>query len=469
MKEKGFPTNFLWGGATAAHQYEGGYNEGGKGLSTADVATLGTLKKARRFTKTIEQGEYYPNQVATDFYHHYKEDIALFAEMGFKCYRMSIAWTRIYPNGIEEEPNQEGLEFYDRVFDELLKYDIQPIVTMTHYEWPLYLVNELGSFKNRICVDLFYKYAKTILDRYHNKVKYWLTFNEINDSLIVPMFAIGMENPSDQELYQGIHNQLVGSAKAVAYAHENYPDVKVGMMYGGVFSYPQTCSPDDVMACEKDMDRFLYWPNVMCRGYYDNKAKKLWEQLGVKIEMGDGDEDILMKGKVDFIGYSYYMTLCTSAKERIGMNAEKTALVSAANPYLKSTDWNMPIDPVGLRYTLNMFYDRYQLPLMVVENGLGHTDILEEGNVIHDDYRINYLRDHIIEMRKALCEDGIPLIGYTPWGCIDIIAASTGEMKKRYGFIYVDRDDEGNGTLNRYRKDSFYWYKKVIESNGEVL
>lgn len=464
-----FPKNFLWGGATAANQYEGGWDADGKGPSVADVQTAGSVNTKRRITRTVEPGVYYPNHNATDFYHHYKEDIALFAEMGFNCYRMSIAWTRIFPTGMEDEPNEAGLKFYDDVFDECLKHGIQPVVTMTHYEHPLYIANELGGWKNREVIGLFFKYAKTILDRYHDKVKLWMTFNEINCAQLMTWNSLAMMDCTEQERYQGMHNEFVASAMAVQYAHEHYPDVKVGMMYAGIFSYPHTCHPEDIMACEKDMDKHLYFSDIMCRGYYDAKARKAWERLGLNLDITPEDEAILKAGKVDFIGYSYYMTMCSSREKAVGMNMVGSAVDSAKNEYLTMTDWLMPIDPVGLRYTMNMLYDRYQLPLMIVENGLGAVDTVEPDGSVHDSYRIDYLRRHIEEMKKGVEIDGIPLMGYTPWGCIDIISAGTGEMKKRYGFIYVDADDEGHGTFARSKKDSFYWYKKVIASNGEDL
>lgn len=463
------PNGFLWGGATAANQCEGGWNEDGKGPSTADIATVGSIDKARVYTSKIEDDLYYPNHEAVDFFHRYKEDIALMAEMGYKCYRMSIAWTRIFPTGLEEFPNEAGLQFYDNVFDELIKYGIEPIVTMCHYEMPLYLMENYNGWKSRKLVNLFEKYAKTILDRYNSKVKYWLTFNEINSAILSSIFSLGIRDASIQETYQASHHQFLASAKAVKYAHDNYPGVKVGMMYGGIFSYPHTCKPEDVMACEKDMDRYLYFPNTMCRGYYDRKAKSFWKNNGIKIDMNEEDEQILLDGKVDFIAFSYYMTMCSSASIEVKMNLVGSSIDGAENPYLSKTDWDLSIDPLGLRYALNILYDRYQLPLMIVENGLGAIDEIDNNMEIHDLYRIDYLKKHIIEMKKAVLEDGIPLLAYTTWGTTDIIAAGTGEMKKRYGQIYVDRDDEGNGTLNRYKKESFYWYKKVIESNGEYL
>ncbi len=464
-----FPKNFMWGGATAANQYEGGWDAGGKGPSIADVITAGSVSSNRQNTRTVQPDVYYPSHNATDFYHHYKEDIALFAEMGFNAYRFSIAWTRIFPNGIEDEPNQEGLAFYDAVFDELEKYNIQPIVTITHYEHPLYIANEMGGWKNRDVVELYFKYAKVLLDRYHSRVKYWMTFNEINCAMLMPWNGIAMASCTEEERYQAMHNEFVASAMVVDYAHQHYPGVQVGMMYAGIFSYPHTCHPEDIMACEKDMDKHLYFSDVMCRGYYDAKARQTWKNLGFELKMEPGDEEILKKGKVDFIGFSYYMTMCSSRAIPVQMDMVGSAVEGAKNEYLTMTDWKMPVDPVGLRYALNLLYDRYQLPLIIVENGLGAYDTVEPDGSIHDDYRIDYLRRHIQEMKKAVEIDGIPLLGYTPWGCIDIISAGTGEMSKRYGFIYVDLDDKGQGSFARSRKDSFAWYKKVIATNGEDL
>ncbi len=464
-----FQEGFLWGGATAANQCEGGWQENGKGISTADVGTAGTVEKPRRYTEGIEAGEYYPSHDAIDFYHHYKEDIALFAEMGFKCYRMSIAWTRIFPNGVEEEPNEEGLVFYDAVFDELAKYNIQPLVTISHYEMPYYLVEKYGGWRSREVIGFFDRYAKVLLDRYHDRVKLWLTFNEINCAVLLPFITIGVQNPTKQEVYQAAHHQFVASAKTVAYAHEKYPDLKVGMMLGGFFSYPHTCHPDDVMACVTEMDEHMYFSDVMCRGTYNAKARRMWEKEGITIDMQEEDLQILKQGTVDFIGFSYYMTLCSSRLKKMGRSTIGSAFDAVKNDYLEETPWHMPIDPVGLRYALNFLYDRYEIPLFIVENGLGSVDQLEDNGTIHDNYRIDYLRSHIDEVGKAISEDGVPVMGYTAWGCIDLVSAGTGEMKKRYGFIYVDRENDGSGTFDRKRKDSFYWYKKVIDSNGEDL
>ena len=464
-----FPKNFLWGGATAANQCEGAYLTDGKGLNTTDVLTAGSASKERVNTMTIKDELYYPSHNAVDHYGHYKEDIALFAEMGFKVYRLSINWARIFPNGDDEYPNEAGLQHYDDVFDECRKYGIEPLVTMSHYETPLGL-GKFGSWTNRKAVDCFCKYSDTILKRYKEKVKYWLTFNEINCMSLLPWAAGGVANDADEKARMiAAYHQLLASAKTVKNAHKINSEMKIGMMFAGIFSYPATCDPEDIFGDQQYMHKMLFYADVMCRGYYPNYKKKELERMGIELPILANDEQDLLDGKVDFLSYSYYMTL-VAGKNSLDPNVT-TGMIDTGykNPYLQETPWRMPIDPKGLRYTLNMFYDRYQIPLMIVENGLGAYDKLEEDGSIHDDYRIDYLRRHIKEMKDAVELDGIPLMGYTSWGPLDIVSAGTGEMSKRYGYIYVDVDDDGKGTFKRYRKDSFYWYKDVIASNGEKL
>ena len=464
-----FSKNFLWGGATAANQCEGAYLTDGKGLSTADVMTAGDAKTERQITDGVMEGKNYPSHTAIDHYGRFKEDIALFAEMGFKTYRMSINWTRIFPNGDEEEPNEAGLKHYDEVFDECRKYGIEPLVTISHYETPLGL-QKYGSWENRKVVDCYVRYCETIFKRYKGKVKYWLTFNEINSMSMSPWMAGGIRlDASEQTRMSAAYHQFLASAKAVLLAHEIDPENKVGMMYGGLFAYPNSCDPKDIQATDEFMKQMLFYPDVQCRGYYPAYKLKEFERKGIVLPKQEGDDELLLKGKVDFLSYSYYFTLVCGQKTT-GIDLACGSLVTGyTNPYLPATPWGWTIDPMGLRYSLNLFYDRYQIPLMVVENGLGAYDKVEEDGTIHDPYRIEYLREHIKEMKKAVEIDGVDLMGYTSWGCIDIVSAGTGEMKKRYGFIYVDTDDEGKGTYARSRKDSFYWYKKVIASNGEDL
>lgn len=472
------PNTFLWGGAVAAHQVEGGWNEGGKGISIVDVLTAGSHGVDRIITDGIQDGYYYPNHDAVDFYHRYKEDIKLFAEMGFKCFRTSIAWTRIFPKGDEETPNEEGLQFYDDLFDELLKYGIQPVVTLSHFEMPYYLVKKYGGWKNRKLIDFFVKYALTVMDRYKHKVKYWMTFNEINNqkNYKYPLFGytcsgvIFTEDENPEEcMYQVVHHELIASAIIVKEGHKINPDFQIGCMIACVPLYPYSCHPEDMMYSALAMhDRYLFG-DVHVRGEYPSYILKEWERKGFSIKQEKDDAEILRQGKVDFVGLSYYMTNAVKANNIVEGNGLDGFPGSVSNPYVQKSDWGWQIDPIGLRYALNLLYERYQKPLFIVENGFGAIDQIDSDGNINDDYRIAYLKAHIEEMKKAVLLDGVDLMGYTPWGCIDCVSFTTGEMEKRYGMIYVDRDNQGNGTLERKRKKSFYWYKKVIASNGEEL
>lgn len=490
-----FPKGFLWGGATAANQYEGGYLEDGKLDSTIDHLTLGSRKTPRRFTEEINPNFVYPSHKASDFYHHYKEDIALMAEMGFKIYRMSINWTRIFPKGDEKTPNQKGLDFYRNVFLELKKYGIEPLVTISHYEMPYHLSKTYDGWYNRKCIDFFLNYCEVIFKEYKGLVKYWLTFNEINSTISGgnAYFSAGVHSAKNKDMstgvipdkeddldaikwktqeknieYNALHHQLVASAKAVILAHSIDENYQVGCMIGGMCQHPLTCHPDDIILTQKARQNIFYFcSDVQVRGKYPFYSKRYFKENNIHIQMYEEDLQVLKEGTVDFYTFSYYSTGCVTAKEDVDKTTGNL-IFGAANPYLETSEWGWQIDPQGLRYFLNEIYARYELPIMVVENGLGQSDVLNEDMTIHDDYRIAYLREHIKAMNEAI-EDGVNLIGYTPWGCIDIVAASTGEMKKRYGFVYVDADDYGNGTFNRYKKDSFYWYKKVIASNGENL
>lgn len=476
---KGFQKDFLWGGAVAAHQVEGGYNKGGKGISIADVMTGGSVSYPRKITDGILKNEYYPNHEAVDFYGHYKEDIKLFAEMGFKCFRTSIGWTRIFPKGDEDAPNEEGLKFYDSLFDELLKYGIEPVVTLSHFEMPYYLVKKYGGWRNRKLIDFFEKYSRIVLERYKNKVKYWMTFNEINNQTDISNPIFGFVNSgvlykegeeAKKVMYQAAHYELVASARAVKAAREINPDFQMGCMIGFVPMYPYSCNPEDVMKTQEKMHERYVFSDVHVRGHYPSYIEKEWERAGYTLDITEEDRGILEQGTVDYIGISYYMSVVVKAQME---NAEEQSdyIFSGfvKNPYVKATDWGWQIDPEGLRYSLNLLYERYEKPIFIVENGFGAMDKIEEDGMIRDNYRIAYLKAHIEEMKKAVVLDGVKVIGYTPWGCLDCVSFTTGEMKKRYGFIYVDKDNEGRGTLNRSRKESFYWYKKVIESNGEKL
>lgn len=472
---KTFKDGFLWGGAVAAHQLEGAYQEGGKGLSIADMMTLGSRDQARELTDEIVPGTYYPNHVGNDFYHHYKEDVKLMAEMGFKAFRTSIAWSRIFPNGDETAPNEAGLAFYDDLFDELLKYGIQPVITLSHFEMPLNLVKKYGCWANRDLITIFARFAHVCFERYHDKVKYWMTFNEINnqtnyesDISVYENSGIKFKAGDDKQklMYQAAHYELVASAQAVQIAHAIDPSLQVGCMLAFCPIYPASSKPEDILFAQRAMDSRLYFGDVHVNGTYPNWLQAYFTEKGYDLDITDRDLEILKKGTVDYVAFSYYMSFTAKYSGHWDYR-EYSDLV--ANPYIKSNDWGWAIDPVGLRYALNWMTTRWHKPLFIVENGLGAYDKLTADKQIHDDYRIDYLRDHLVQMEKAVADDGVDLLGYLPWGCIDLVSASTGEMKKRYGFIYVDEDDYGRGSFKRYPKDSFYWYKKVIASNGANL
>lgn len=472
------PIDFLWGGAVAAHQLEGAWNEDGKGVSVSDVLTGGSTGVLRRITDGVLPGEYYPNHEGIDFYHTFREDIALMSELGFKCFRTSIAWTRIFPNGDDTQPNEAGLRFYDELFDELLKYNIEPVVTLSHFEMPYHLAKHHNGWLSRYTLDCFVRYASTVMERYKGKVKYWMTFNEINNqkNYAYPLFGytcsgviFNNEKNPEECMYQTVHHELVASALTVQNGHDINPDFKIGCMIACVPLYPYSCDPEDMMYSVEAMhDRWLFG-DVHVRGEYPSYALREWERKGYDIKITDEDRAILKKGTVDFIGFSYYMTNAVKAGTVAGGNGLDGFPGSVPNPYVEKSDWGWQIDPIGLRYALNLLYERYQKPLFIVENGFGAIDEINADGEIIDDYRIEYLKAHIKQMKKAVADDGVELMGYTPWGCIDCVSFTTGEMKKRYGFIYVDKDNKGSGTLERKKKKSFNWYKTVIETNGEIL
>ena len=487
-----FPKNFLWGGAVAANQCEGAYLEDGKGLSVPDMLLGGNVNTPRTFLPQIDETAFYPSHESIDFYHHYKEDIALFAEMGWNVFRLSINWGRIYPNGDDAEPNEAGLAFYDSVFDECHKYGMEPLVTLCHYEIPWNIVTKYHGFYNRETIDLFLKYVKTCFERYKNKVKYWLTFNEINIAMMVggglgDLYGLGLMQDEDinsteriplnklkhdpQQTLIGLHNQFVASALAVIEGHKINPDFMIGNMIAHGTMYPLTPNPKDMLFVqEMEHNKNDYCGDVQVRGAYPVWARKMILDMGCDPSFMDNEEDkkILKEGVVDFYTFSYYQTSCVTTKKDVEMTAGNMSY-RAKNPYLKASDWGWQIDPDGLLYTIRVLSDRYPgTPLMIVENGLGAFDKVEEDGSIHDTYRIDYFRPHIQAMQKAL-DEGHNLIGYTTWGPIDLVSAGTGEFAKRYGFIYVNKHDDGSGDFSRSRKDSFFWYKKVIASNGEDI
>ena len=466
---QGFPDGFLWGGATAANQLEGAYDVGGKGLSVQDVMPRGiTAPPAQAPTPDNLKLE------GIDFYHRYARDIALFAEMGFKVFRFSIAWSRIFPLGDENEPNQEGLAFYDRVLDELDKHDIEPLVTISHYETPLHLARHYNGWTDRRLIGFYERYARTLLERYGKRVRYWLTFNEINSVLHEPFMSGGIATPKEhlreQDLYQAVHHELVASAAATRIAHGINPDIRVGCMILAMPTYPLTPDPRDVWAA-KQAERANYaFGDIHVRGEYPGYLLRMLRDKGIELDITEEDRRLLRQHTVDFVSFSYYMSICETAT-RSALSGGGNILGGVVNPTLEASQWGWQIDPLGLRTVLNDYWDRWRKPLFIVENGLGAKDVLvqgTEGPTVEDDYRIDYMNDHLVQVREAIA-DGVQVLGYTSWGCIDLVSASTAQMSKRYGFIYVDRDDDGSGTLERYRKKSFGWYRDLIASNGASL
>lgn len=468
-----FPPDFLWGGAIAANQVEGAFQEDGKGLSVQEV-----LPRGVRYNRTAGPTEDNLKLIAIDFYHKYEEDIRLFAGMGFKCLRLSIAWSRIFPKGDEVEPNEAGLAFYDRVFDTMHHYGIEPVVTLSHYETPLHLAEAYNGWTDRRLIGFFQNYCKTVFDRYKEKVKYWITFNEINSVLVEPFMSGAINTPKSEitqrMLYQAIHHEFVASAKAVQLCHEIISDGKIGAMVLSLPMYPLTSDPDDVIAAMEVNHRYDFFADVQMRGYYPSYALKYFERNKIFLETEESDFEIL-KNTPDFLSFSYYVSACETAGQKSERENKANLITDGVpNPKLKASEWGWQIDPQGLRYTCNKYYDRYQKPLFCVENGLGAVDKLlwdkkKNDYFVEDDYRIDYIRMHLQELEKAINLDGVEMLGYLAWGCIDLVSASTAQMSKRYGFIYVDRNDDGSGTLNRYLKKSYEWYKEVISTNGESI
>ncbi len=478
-----FPKGFMWGGALAANQVEGAWNVDGKGWSVADVATYKPNVDVKDYKANVaissariaeamadKDDTYYPKRRGIDFYHHYKEDLALFAEMGFKVLRVSIAWTRLYPTGEEVEPNEKGVQFYEDLFREMKRLNIEPLVTLHHYEMPLALSLKYNGWTDRRVVELFVRFAKTCFLHYGKYVKYWLTFNEIDSIHRHPFITAGIvpdlcgEKGETACCYQALHHQFVAAAKAALLCHEMIPGAKIGCMLTKLTTYPYTCAPEDVAATQKKNLENMFYSDVQIRGEYPRMIRADLEARGIQIEMEAGDLELLKQGTVDFLAFSYY----NSSAESVDPNAPRTpgnTILGVKNPYLPSSEWGWQVDPVGLRISLIELYDRYRIPLFIVENGIGSRDTVEADGSIHDPYRVDYFRRHFKEMEKAI-DAGVELMGYTSWAPIDLVSASTSQMSKRYGFIYVDEDDLGNGTLKRTRKDSFYWYKKVIATNG---
>ncbi len=464
-----FPAGFFWGGAVAANQCEGAYQSDGKGWSIQDVMPRGIVGP-----RTKEPTPDNLKQLGIDFYHRYERDIALFAEMGFTVFRTSIAWSRIYPNGDNPEPNEAGLAFYDRLFDELARHGITPLVTLSHYETPLALAEKYNGWASRELIGFFERYCRTVFERFGDRVKYWLTFNEINSVLHEPFMSGAIDTPPEElsktDLYQAIHHELVASALATRIAHEIIPDAMVGCMILAMPTYPLTPHPDDVVATMHVNHSNYAFGDIHCRGEYPGYFLRTLREAGVQLDVTDADREIL-RNTVDFVSFSYYSSLCETADESKKAGQQGNIFGGAANPMLATSEWGWTIDPQGLRIVLNDYWERWQKPLFIVENGLGAVDELVEVDGVRtvlDDYRIAYHTDHLVQVREAIV-DGVTLLGYTTWGCIDLVANSTAQMSKRYGFIYVDRNNDGTGTLERYRKKSFGWYADVIRTNGASL
>ena len=487
----GLKKDFLWSAGITANQHEGAFDENGKGLSTADCMSCGENRKSlRQVTYADENGTVctapfyrvnvnngcrfgqfpgfeYPSKLGSDFYHRYTEDIRLAYESGANSFRMSIAWTRIFPNGDEEKPNEDGLAFYDALIDELLKYRLEPIVMISHYGTPLGLVNQWGSWKDERTVTCYLRYVKTLADRYKGKIRYWITFSEMNVIDNCTFMISGVPQNDPQTIAQASRNQLVAQAEAVRILHETDSSnlVSTHVAYGA--AYPNTCSPDDVLLSRLAMHEMHFWFDVAVRGYYPAYKLKEYERNGIHISLSEAEKQLLKENTVDFISFSYYNSNNVSADPGItGSQNGNMSFGGVNNPYLKKSEWGWSIDPIGLRIAMNELYERYQLPLFIIGNGLGAEDSVDENGHIHDSYRIEFLRQHIEAFRKAVDEDGVELIGYSPWSLLDTLSLSTGERKKRYGLIYVDYNDDSTGTGERIRKDSYYWYRKVIESNG---
>lgn len=464
-----FPKDFLWGGATAANQLEGAYLEDGKGLSIQDVLPKGISGPISK--EPLEENL---KLIGIDYYHRYQEDIALFKEMGFKVYRMSIAWTRIFPKGDEKEPNEAGLQFYENVIDECLKQNIEPMITLSHYEMPLYLAQKYDGFRSRETIDFYVNYAQVLFERFGRKVKYWLTFNEINVTLHSPLMGAGVytlkNELTPQDIYQTIHHQFVASAKATKLAHQINADLKVGCMINSAALYPMTCNPDDIIFTMEQQQIADFFPYVHCKGDYPYFAKRIFADNDVQLQIKDEDW-VALKHTVDFVSFSYYNS------KTVAHNPEDYELAAGnmhrglKNPYLEYSEYNYPVDSKGIRYVLNHFYELYEKPLFIAENGLGAKDELifeNEVPTVNDEYRIKFLQEHLVQVGLAI-RDGVDVFGFTAWGVIDLISAATAQIDKRYGMIFVDRYPDGSGSLARYRKKSFYWYRKVIESNGNTL
>ena len=477
-----FPEDFLWGGASAAVQMEGAYLEDGKGLNVADIQIC--YKKAAgggntNYTRELlnqriadvqaeKQQQYYPKHKAVDFYHRYKEYIGWMKECGFKAFRMSISWARIFPNADDEYPNEAGLRFYDEVFDELHRQGIEPIVTLTHYDMPLKVVTHYQGWYGRKTIDLYERFAQTCLKRYKDKVTYWIVINQINLIFGESFSSLGMVMDEYEDFtaakYQAVHHEFVASAGIVKAARELDPALKVGMMLADQLTYAKTCDPQNVkIAIEKNRMKDFFFADVQLRGEYPVYALRYFKERNINIQMEDGDEEVIRNNTMEFLAISYYYSRVVDSDKN-----DMTPMQAEQNPNLQPTPWEWRMDPLGFYNCLSQYWDRYQVPLMIGENGFGALDTVEADGSIHDPYRIDFLKKHIEQLKECI-KDGVEIFAYCAWGPIDIVSSSSAEMSKRYGFVYVDRDDFGKGSQKRLKKDSFYWYAHLIETNGSEL
>jgi len=445
-----FPENFLWGVSLAAHQCEGCFEGDGKG-------------------RGISEKEEFHNPMS-DFYHRYAEDIEKLSELGIHAFRMSIDWSRIYPDPWGE-PNPIGISYYRDLLTKLKEKGIQPIVTLSHYEMP-YLISKINGFTSKESIDLFMKYVRTCYENFGDLVHYWLTFNELNCEHMPghnKMNGIISDENHLEWDYVALNNKLVCSALAVKLLHEMYPDAEIGNMIGYFPIYPQTSNPKDFLKMMQKTNLLHHiCLEVQCNGRYPYFAEAYFRQNNIDIQLTEEEKEILKEGTVDFISMSYYCSNVVTYKYDMPRRSGNQ-IGGIDNEYLSKNEWGWTIDPEGLRIVLNDCYQRYQKPIIIVENGLGAYDRKEEDNAIHDDYRIEYFHNHLTELAKAVVEDGVDVFGYCLWSAIDIVSVSANTISKRYGLIYVDADDDGNGSFDRFRKDSFYYYQKVVASNGESI
>lgn len=462
-----FPEHFLWGASTSAYQVEGAWDEDGKSPSIIDMYE--------------HPAGYADFTVASDHYHHFAEDIALFAKMGLKAYRFSIAWTRILPQGMGEV-NPAGVEHYRAVIAECRKYGIEPVVTMYHFDLP-WCLEQQGGWLNRATIDAFENYARVLFTEYGSEVKYWLTINEQNTMILHPG-AIGLPKggqlPSRKELYQMNHHMMLAQARVMKLCHAMCPQAKIGPALNLTAMYPETCRPEDAIAAHNwEVLRCWNFADMPVFGQYHPLAMRYLEDRGLTPEIQPDDWGTLAGAKPDFIAMNYYSTATIAASRgdasdvsaRAGdqqiMLGEEGVYRAAENLYVGKTQYGWVVDPTGFRYTLRKVCERYHLPILITENGIGAPDKLETDGSVHDPYRIEFYEKHLHAMREAIT-DGVDMLGYCPWAAVDVVSTHQG-YAKRYGFIYVDRDEQDLRDLRRYPKDSFYWYQKTIAENGKNL